>query len=339
MLETIDPLLISVLAIYSFVLVAAIMLGGKLPTLVKMTHTRTQLVMSFVSGLMLGIAIFHLLPHAIYTIASDQAVEVAARWTMFGLLVMFLLLRVFHFHHHDMSDDAHESQCVEHAGDGHAASSHTESSHANNNHTQHHHGGRSATQPASWMGIALGLTIHTMIDGVALAASMQADWAIFSGDNGLAMLVGFGVFLAILLHKPLDALTISSLMTDSGASKIKRQLVMFAFAIICPLSALAALWGINVIAGGHGLYVGSALAFSAGVFLCISLSDLLPEVHFHSHDRLKMTIVLLLGVGFALALVSIEPPHRHNFSDVVSNHHSDASHYESVHQEPVHQEL
>lgn len=329
MLETIDPLLISVLAVYSFVLVAAIMLGGKLPTLVKMTHTRTQLVMSFVSGLMLGIAIFHLLPHAIYTIASDQAVEVAARWTMFGLLAMFLLLRVFHFHHHDMSDDAHDSQCVEHTSADHA----------------HHHGGASATQPASWMGIALGLTIHTMIDGVALAASMQADWAIFSGDNNLAMLVGFGVFLAILLHKPLDALTISSLMTDSGASKIKRQLVMFAFAIICPISALAALWGINVIAGGHGLYVGAALAFSAGVFLCISLSDLLPEVHFHSHDRLKMTVVLLLGVGFALALVSIEPPHRHNFSDIGFNqhsdipdhsdipHHSDASHHKSVQQE------
>lgn len=318
MLETIDPLLVNVLAIYSLILVAAIMVGGKLPTLVKMTHTRTQLIMSFVSGLMLGIAVFHLLPHAIYTIGNSQAVEIAARWTMFGLLAMFLLLRVFHFHHHDMSDDAHDSQCVEHASD--------DASH-------HHHGEGLATQPASWMGIALGLTIHTMIDGVALAASMQADWALLTGNNGLAVLVGLGVFLAILLHKPLDALTISSLMAGSGTSKIKRRLVMFAFAIICPLSALAALWGINVVAGGHGLYVGAALAFSAGVFLCISLSDLLPEVHFHSHDRLKMTVVLLLGVGFALALVSIEPPHRHNFSDIGSQHHSDHAPPISVQQE------
>ena len=297
MLNTLDPLLVSVLAAYSFVLIAAIMLGGKLPTLIRMTHTRTQLVMSFVSGLMLGIAIFHLLPHAIYTIASDQAVEIAARWTMLGLLVMFLLLRVFHFHHHDLSDDAHESQCVEHAGDDHA---------------HHHHDKSSSTKPVSWMGIALGLTIHTMIDGVALAASMQADWSLLSDNQGLTVLVGLGVFLAILLHKPLDALTISSLMSDSGASKTKRRLVMFGFAIICPLSAFAALWGINVISSGHGLYVGAALAFSAGVFLCISLSDLLPEVHFHSHDRLKMTIVLLLGVGLALALVSVEPVHRHS---------------------------
>ena len=322
MLNTLDPLLVSVLAAYSFVLVAAIMLGGKLPTLIRMTHTRTQLVMSFVSGLMLGIAIFHLLPHAIYTIASDQAVEIAARWTMLGLLVMFLLLRVFHFHHHDLSDDAHESQCVEHAGDDHA---------------HHHHDKSSSTKPVSWMGIALGLTIHTMIDGVALAASMQADWSLLSDNQGLTVLVGLGVFLAILLHKPLDALTISSLMSDSGASKTKRRLVMFGFAIICPLSAFAALWGINVISSGHGLYVGAALAFSAGVFLCISLSDLLPEVHFHSHDRLKMTIVLLLGVGLALALVSVEPVHRHSEAEVAIeikaesdlysiHHHSETMH-------------
>ena len=126
-------------------------------------------------------------------------------------------------------------------------------------------------------------------------------------------------------------------MSDSGASKTKRRLVMFGFAIICPLSAFAALWGINLISGGNGLYVGAALAFSAGVFLCISLSDLLPEVHFHSHDRLKMTVVLLLGVCLALALVSVEPAHRHSESAVeveiepqnmshIHHHHSECEH-------------
>ncbi|MGB2272083.1 MAG: ZIP family metal transporter [Pseudomonadales bacterium] len=310
MFEAVDPLLLSMLAVYSVILVAAIMLGGKLPTLMTMTHTRTQLVMSFVSGLMLGIAVFHLLPHAIYTIANQQAVEIATRWTMFGLLAMFLLLRVFHFHHHDMSDDAHESQCVEHA-------------HDNNGHD---HSVSNKTKSVSWMGIALGLTIHTMIDGVALAASMQADLGLLSDHNSLAVLLGLGVFLAILLHKPLDALTISSLMNRSGASKTKRCLVMFAFAVICPLSALAALWGISFVSASYELYLGAALAFSAGVFLCISLSDLLPEVHFHSHDRLKMTIVLLLGIGLALLLVSVEPPHRHSLGSIELNHHQEGSH-------------
>ena len=46
-------------------------------------------------------------------------------------------------------------------------------------------------------------------------------------------------------------------------------------------------------------YIACALAFSAGTFLCISLSDLLPELQFHSHDRLKLSVALLLGLGVA----------------------------------------
>jgi zinc and cadmium transporter len=56
------------------------------------------------------------------------------------------------------------------------------------------------------------------------------------------------------------------------------------------------------------------------------LSDLLPEVHFHSHDRLKMTIVLLLGVGLALLLVSVEPPHRHSLGSIELNHNQEGGH-------------
>ena len=50
------------------------------------------------------------------------------------------------------------------------------------------------------------------------------------------------------------------------------------------------------------------MAFSAGIFLCISLGDLLPEVHFHSHDRLQLSGMLLLGVLLALL---IEVSHSH----------------------------
>ena len=305
MINAIDPLLLAVLGGYSVILVLAVLLGGKLPSMVAMTHTRTQLVMSFVSGLMLGVALFHLLPHAIYTINDANAVEIVARWTMAGLLAMFLLLRVFHFHHHDMADDAHDTHCVEHS---------------------HEHTHSLGPHRLSWLGIAIGLTLHTIVDGVALAASMRADWLLLDATNGVAVLVGLGVFIAILLHKPLDAVTISTLMKEGGASKFSRRLIILLFALICPISALVVLWGLDSIATGNGIYVGSALAFSAGVFLCISLSDLLPEVHFHSHDRVKMTLVLFLGVGLALALVDIEPEHRHSTEQPGSQQHSNKQH-------------
>ena len=43
------------------------------------------------------------------------------------------------------------------------------------------------------------------------------------------------------------------------------------------------------------------LAFSAGMFLCISMSDLLPELQFHQHDRIKLSVALLAGLLVAYA--------------------------------------
>ena len=52
--------------------------------------------------------------------------------------------------------------------------------------------------------------------------------------------------------------------------------------------------------------IAYTLAFAAGAFVCISLSDLLPEIQFHSHDRGKLLLAFLLGLGFAYALSFVE---------------------------------
>jgi zinc and cadmium transporter len=54
------------------------------------------------------------------------------------------------------------------------------------------------------------------------------------------------------------------------------------------------------------VFLGCALAFCAGTFLCISCSDLLPELQFHSHDRLKLSVALLAGLGVAILIGVIE---------------------------------
>ena len=56
---------------------------------------------------------------------------------------------------------------------------------------------------------------------------------------------------------------------------------------------------------------GAALAFAAGVFLCIALADLLPEVEYHAHDRLKLSAALLAGVALAYC-VGLAEPHGHS---------------------------
>jgi zinc and cadmium transporter len=61
--------------------------------------------------------------------------------------------------------------------------------------------------------------------------------------------------------------------------------------------------------------LGCALAFAAGVFLCIALADLLPEVAFHTHDRLQLTVSLLLGIALAWSIGLFEPQHSHSHDE------------------------
>src|SRR3977135_1180419 len=89
------------LLVYCGLVVLASLAGGALPGLVKLTHRRMQLVMSFVGGLMLGVALLHLLPHSL---AEQGSVDRTAGWTLGGLLTIFLLIRVFHVHAHEHGD-------------------------------------------------------------------------------------------------------------------------------------------------------------------------------------------------------------------------------------------
>jgi zinc and cadmium transporter len=155
--------------------------------------------------------------------------------------------------------------------------------------------------------VFVGLAVHTLIDGMALAASVQAEAA---HGTGLGV-YGVGTFLAILLHKPLDAVSITALMAAGGWSPRWRNVVNSGFALMCPLGAALLVLGAERLAEDSSLVVGCALAFSAGVFLCISLGDLLPEVEFHSHDRLKLSLTLLLGIALAWGIGLLEPSHVH----------------------------
>ena len=53
------------LSLYCVLIPAVSLVGGWIPLLVKLTHRRMQIAISFVSGVMLGVALLHLLPHAV----------------------------------------------------------------------------------------------------------------------------------------------------------------------------------------------------------------------------------------------------------------------------------
>jgi zinc and cadmium transporter len=143
-----------------------------------------------------------------------------------------------------------------------------------------------------------------MIDGVALAASAVAD----AKHSGISM-AGLGTFLAIALHKPLDAFAITSTMRSSGWSPMHQGIINVVFAIACPVGALLFYFGVTQL-NDSSVVLGWGLAISAGFFICISLSDLLPEVSFHQHDRGKLTLSLILGIALAFVVENL-PGHSH----------------------------
>ena len=255
---------------YSVAVFAASVIGGRLSEYGAMTHMRTQVVMSFVAGFLAGVALFHLLPHSVERIPGPGAVETAVLCVVLGMVAMIVLLRAFPFHQHDFSAEADT-----------------------------HHRGR--TKAGGLVGIALGLGLHAATEGIALGASVRIGFM----EEGV--LPGLGVCLAILLHKPLDAFSITGLMKHNGNGRRARLAANVGYALICPVAAALSYFGAGMLgAVAEGPWLGYALAFAVGAFLCIALGDLLPEVHFHRHDRGKLLLALLTGVSLAYALYFVE---------------------------------
>ena len=289
---------------YCILIVAASLAGGKLSSLLRMTHLRTQLLMSGVGGLMLGIALLHLLPHAGEVLQSHSQAGVG---TLIGLTVMFLLIRLFHTHDHSVPVTENESGS-ESASD-HEHCEHVDSHQHGHTHHGHSHHAHADAKGISWAGLFFGLLLHTLVDGVALASSVMAD----ASHGAWLGLAGLGTFLAVLLHKPLDAFAITSVMKKQNWPQSAQNGVNFAFSLACPAGALAFYFGATTFAPGPSA-LGWGLAISAGFFIGIALADLLPEVAFHDHDRGKLTTVFLLGIAIAVGIENL-PGHSHNHEE------------------------
>lgn len=118
----------------------------------------------------------------------------------------------------------------------------------------------------------LGLGVHTLFDGVAIAAGFLVSPAL-----------GAILFVAVLLHKLPEGFTIASIMLASGHS---RGMAAGAGAVLGVLT-LAGAVATGVIGERH---VGYALALSAGVTIYVAASDLIPEVNREGGPGLGWTV-------------------------------------------------
>jgi zinc and cadmium transporter len=120
-----------------------------------------------------------------------------------------------------------------------------------------------------------GLSIHAFFDGLAISAAMQFDY-----------LIGVLVFIAILLHKFPEGLTIASIVLASGMERRYAFIASVAIGVATMLGILV----VFLIAEVDGQAVGIAFAFSAGAATYVGASDLIPEIN-RSGNRITPLIV------------------------------------------------
>jgi zinc and cadmium transporter len=241
---------------YSGAIVASAFAGALWPVLADV-RKRLVLFLAFAAGVMLGAAFFHMLPEALESGGARAITFVPA-----GFVVLFLLERYVLVH---ACEEPPECKAHEH-------------------------------QPAFGMTAFLGLSAHTLFDGVALASAVSEG-------------VGMTVFLAIVAHKVPSSLSLASILKAEGRSRGRVLWLVLAFGLMVPLGA-ALYYALEQVAHWPSL-TSSALAFSAGTFLYIAVSDLLPHINRHGRDKRLLHISgLLAGLLIMLALSWALPDHH-----------------------------
>ncbi len=117
---------------------------------------------------------------------------------------------------------------------------------------------------AGWLAV-VGLGVHTVFDGVAIAAGFMVSPSL-----------GAILFIAVMLHKLPEGFTIASIMLAGGHSRRTALAAGTGLGVLTLAGALAT----SLIPEHHVAY---ALAVSAGVTIYIAASDLIPEVNREDH--------------------------------------------------------
>ncbi len=124
-----------------------------------------------------------------------------------------------------------------------------------------------------------GLFIHAFFDGFSISIGMQFNF-----------LLGLLIFIAVLLHKIPEGLTIASIMMSASFSRKKVLGAIFGIGG----STLAGILGALLFSNVDARFTGIALAISSGTIVYVGASDLIPEIN-KSKDRIP-PIVVFAGI-------------------------------------------
>lgn len=156
----------------------------------------------------------------------------------------------------------------------------------------HHHHEHHGVRPSAWL-IMIGDSIHNFMDGAAITASF-----LINPQMGLITTIAVG------FHEiPQEIADFVTMIR--GGIKPKKALL---FNIVSSLMALFGGIATYLFHESIEQYLPLVLGFSAGMFLYIALSDLIPELHGNTHSNRQRWVQLgwlFLGIVITIVVTSL----------------------------------
>jgi zinc and cadmium transporter len=154
-----------------------------------------------------------------------------------------------------------------------------------------HHHDKPHTKPSVYL-ILLGDGLHNFFDGLAIAAT-------FLTNPGL----GFITTVAISTHEIPQEIADFSILIHGGMDKVKALFYNFLSALTAFLGAILGFYYLEKISGLAPFF----LMFSAGVFIYIACSDLIPDLHqdFKKQKKWRTTIPFIIGIILTYILITL----------------------------------
>jgi ZIP family zinc transporter len=201
------------------------------------------------AGIRIGAAFTDLIPEAIDHLGSLDA---AMLWTTIGFVGFYVIdkLTSLHVGHETAAELDHEEAGHQHIG----------------------------------VVGATGMGIHSLLDGVALAAGLAAGGSI-----------GVIIAVVVIVHRFSDGIGVVSFLL---ASRTPENVAMRWVAIVAAAPLVGVIIGTIILIPDAAL--GAMLGFFAGFFLYVGAAELLPEAHRRDRSRLIVLATLAGVVGIYL---------------------------------------
>lgn len=180
--------------------------------------------------------------------------------------------------------------------------------HHHSHHDTHHHEHKQKTTRSL---IVLGDTLHNLIDGLVIGAAFLVDPA-----------TGIITTIAIAAHEIPQEVGDFGVLLSLGMRRRNVLLVNIA-------SALATVVAATTVFALGGVFAGLEpvlLALTAGMFIYIAASDLVPTIHNETSSRVANLQTLIFVIG--ISLVSLTIVSAHQFLPEGAHDHAETEHLE-----------